>query len=63
MGYNNSQQQQQAKTAKKNVILRQKKKQFYFCVLQLVKMCYDELMTLQMSTQHSSEICDELNST
>ena len=60
MGYNNSQ-QQQAKTAKKNVILRQKKKQFYFCVLQLVKMCYDELMTLQMSTQHSSEICDELN--
>ena len=60
MGYNNSQQQQQAKTAKKNVILRQKK-QFYFCVLQLVKMCYDELMTLQMSTQHSSEICDELN--
>ena len=61
MGYNNSQQQQQAKTAKKNVILRQKKKQFYFCVLQLVKMCYDELMTLQMSTQHSSEICDELN--
>ena len=62
MGYNNSQQQQQAKTAKKIVILRQKK-QFYFCVLQLVKMCYDELMTLQMSTQHSSEICDELNST
>ena len=61
MGYNNSQ-QQQAKTAKKIVILRQKKK-FYFCVLQLVKMCYDELMTLQMSTQHSSEICDELNST
>ena len=61
MGYNNSQQQQQAKTAEKNVIFRQKKKQFYFCVLQLVKMCYDELMTLQMSTQHSSEICDELN--
>ena len=61
MGYNNSQ-QQQAKTAEKNVIFRQKKKkQFYFCVLQLVKMCYDELMTLQMSTQHSSEICDELN--
>ena len=62
MGYNNSQQQQQAKTAKKMLYLG-KKKQFYFCVLQLVKMCYDELMTLQMSTQHSSEICDELNST